>query len=255
MRVAMATSAGTPGEDNEDFVAAVPGAVVLLDGAGIRGAEAICRHGTAWYTHRLGGALIGRLSRGDGRPLADLLTEAILEVTDAHRDTCDVEDPSSPQSTVALFRIDGENADFAVLADSTLVLEPTGGPPHVVTDPREVACRRSVEGLSRDEAIRVFRSNRNQPGGYWIAKDDPAAAEHLVGGTWPVADLDGVALLSNGASRIVDRFALTNWHGMIELLADDGPGALIELVRDAEAADPNVVPDDATAVYCSRLGY
>lgn len=249
----MATSPGTSGEDNEDFVAAVPGAVVLLDGAGIRGAEAICRHGTAWYTHRLGGALIGRLSRGDGRPLADLLAEAISEVTDTHRDTCDVEDPSSPQSTVALLRIHGDQADFAVLADSTLVLEPTGSPPHVVTDPREVACRRSVEHLTRAEAIEVFRASRNRPDGYWIAKDDPAAAEHLVAGSWPIADLDGVALLSNGASRLVDRFGLTGWRGALDLLADDGPATLIGLVRDAESADESVVPDDATAAYCTEL--
>jgi hypothetical protein len=251
----MATSPGTPGRENEDFVAAVPGAVVLIDGAGIRGIEEICRHGIAWYARSLGGALLSRLARDDGRPLADLLAEAIEEVTDAHRDTCDVTDPSSPSATVAMLRLHGENADFGVLADSTLVLEPIGGAPHVVHDPREGAWRRSVDGLPRDEAIRVFRANRNQPDGFWVAKDDPAAASHLVGGSWLTADLDGVALLSNGASRIVDRFALTNWRGTLELLADDGPDALISLVRDAEAADGSVVPDDATAVYCSRLAY
>ena len=57
----MATSAGEAGRPNEDFAGAVPGAAVLLDGAGIPGTESICSHGVAWYTHRLGGALLGRL--------------------------------------------------------------------------------------------------------------------------------------------------------------------------------------------------
>ena len=63
MRVARLPAPGKPGWPNEDFVAAVPTAAVLLDGAGIAGTESICRHGVAWYTHRLGGVLLGRLSR------------------------------------------------------------------------------------------------------------------------------------------------------------------------------------------------
>lgn len=62
--VMMATSAGHAGRSNEDFVGAVPAAAVLLDGAGIPGAESICHHGVAWYTHRLGGALLGLLLPG-----------------------------------------------------------------------------------------------------------------------------------------------------------------------------------------------
>ena len=34
----------------------------LVDGAGITGAEDLCRHGTAWYAHRLGTTLLARLS-------------------------------------------------------------------------------------------------------------------------------------------------------------------------------------------------
>lgn len=41
MDVSMATSAGHPGHENEDFAGAVPGAAVLLDGAGIHGTESI----------------------------------------------------------------------------------------------------------------------------------------------------------------------------------------------------------------------
>ena len=93
----MRTSAGHSDRPNEDFVGSVAGAVALLDGAGIRGTESICRHGVAWYTHRLGGALLGRLSRDDGRDLAAILAESIDDVAADHRVTCDIGDPSSPQ--------------------------------------------------------------------------------------------------------------------------------------------------------------
>lgn len=105
MRVVMATSAGTPGQPNEDFVGAVASAVVLLDGAGIRGVEPICCHGVAWYTHSLGGALLGRLSRGDGQDLVDILSEAIDEIAGRHRATCDISNPSSPQATVMILQV------------------------------------------------------------------------------------------------------------------------------------------------------
>jgi hypothetical protein len=47
MKIVTATSPGHVGRPNEDFVGDVPGAVVLLDGAGIPGTETICRHGVA----------------------------------------------------------------------------------------------------------------------------------------------------------------------------------------------------------------
>lgn len=50
MKVMMASNPGHVGQPNEDFVGAVPGAVVLLDGAGIPGTDSICRHGVAWYS-------------------------------------------------------------------------------------------------------------------------------------------------------------------------------------------------------------
>ncbi|MEU7588420.1 hypothetical protein AB0A95_19270 [Micromonospora sp. NPDC049230] len=45
MHVSLATSAGRADRPNEDFVGAVPGAVVLLDGAGIPEAGSLCHHG------------------------------------------------------------------------------------------------------------------------------------------------------------------------------------------------------------------
>lgn len=273
MNVSMATSAGhsdEPGHQNEDFVGAVPGAVVLLDGAGIPGTESICRHGVAWYTHRLGGLLLGRLSRGDAADLATALADAISQIAGEHRDTCDIANPSSPQATVAMFRFDGARADYLLLADSWAVLDRVAGGPHAITDEREVSNRREcvapLAGLARgtpdyervrDGCIEALRARRNQPGGYWIAKDDPHAAAEAVTGSLPLRELTGAALLSNGASRIVSPYELADWPGVLRLLASDGPGEIIRRVREAESGAPRTdawnLPDDATVAYATRL--
>jgi hypothetical protein len=268
MHVCMATSAGHSGQANEDFVGAVPGAVALLDGAGIPGTESICSHGVAWYTHRLGGALLGRLSRDDGQDLASILATAIDEIAADHRTTCDITNPSSPQATVAIVRAHQGRLDYLLLADSFLVLDQVFDGPQVITDEREVAARRIclapledvVMGTPeydhiRDSCVEALQARRNQPGGYWIAKDDPSAAEEAVAGTRLLDDLDGVALLSNGASRIVSPYGLTDWPGVLELLGARGPAEIIGRVRQAEARNsqsPNIgVPDDATVAHCT----
>jgi hypothetical protein len=51
VRVTMASAAARTGRTNEDSVGATATAAVLIDGAGIPGTEAICRHGVAWCTH------------------------------------------------------------------------------------------------------------------------------------------------------------------------------------------------------------
>ena len=85
-----------------------------------------------------------------------------------------------------------------------------------------------------DEARTVFRSKRNQPGGFWVAKDDgPAAAAEALTGSRPVTELGGAALLSNGASRVVDRFGLLDWAQV----PSQDPASLIRLVREAERAE------------------
>jgi hypothetical protein len=266
----MATSAGRSGQPNDDFAGTVPGAVVLLDGAGIPGTESICSHGVVWYTHRLGGALLGRLSRDDGHDLATILAAAIGEIADDHRDTCDITNPSSPQATVAIVRARRGSLDYLLLADCFLILDHRRDGPQVITDEREVTARRicsaPLDGIPkgtpeyeriRDSCVMAMRSRRNQPGGYWIAKDDPRAAHEAVTGSRPVHDHDGVALLSNGASRIVSPYGLADWPGVLKILRADGPDELIRRVRHAEARMSNrsnaQVPDDATALHWTHL--
>jgi len=260
--VLTATSPGHDDRPNEDFVGSAPGVVVLLDGAGIPGAEEICRHGVAWYSHTLGATILDRLTRRSD--LASALADSIEHVAGLHRDTCDLTNPSSPQATVAMLRFADGRADYLVLADAYVALAPVAAGPRVITDPREVDVRRECSvpllGLSAGTpdyqralpaVVAALRARRNQPGGYWIAKDDPSAATEAVTGSASVDDLAAAALLSNGASRIVDPYGLADWRGVFELLRTGGPDTLLQRVREAEReAVGSLTADDATVAYC-----
>lgn len=258
----MATSPGH-GRPNEDFVGAVPGAVVLIDGAGIPGTEAICHHGVAWYSHTLGTTLLGLLSRQPDLDLAPALAEAISRVADLHRETCDLANPSSPQATVAAVRFHADRVEHLVLADAFVVLDPPESGPQVVTDPREVdvrdECASALRGLAPGSpeyervlpaVITAIRARRNQPGGYWVAKDDPRAATEAVTGSTAVASLTGAAVLSNGASRFVDPYRLGEWRDVVDLLRAKGPDEIVRRVRAAEGSGSDIYsPDDASVAY------
>ncbi|MET7365870.1 integrase [Streptomyces sp. NPDC005566] len=262
MRVSMTSAEARAGRVNEDFTGAVPTAAVLIDGAGIPGSESTCRHGVAWYADRLGGRLLGLLSLVRDRSLPVLLAEAIEQVTGDHRDTCDVADPISPSATVAILRVSDGLIEYLVLGDSFLVLDRADGAPLVVSDPREVIISRSFlpaleaapDGSEEyHRVLRDLRANRNRPGGFWVAKDDPRAADEALTGSCPIHELTAAALLSNGASRIVDRFGLTDWPGVMALLASNGPAEIVRRVRQAEDRHA-VAADDATIAYCTGLG-
>ncbi|MFJ6852730.1 integrase [Streptomyces sp. NPDC091271] len=261
MRVTMTSGAARPGHVNEDFTGAVPTAAVLVDGAGIPGTESICRHGVAWYATRLGGSILGLLSLAGEPGLPGLLAAAIEQVTDDHRDTCDVADPVSPSAAVALLRVSEGIAEYLVLGDAVLVLDTAEGAPLVVSDPREVVISRSyrsaLEATAEDSGayhriLRDLRANRNRPGGFWVAKDDPRAADEAVTGSCPVSGLSGAALLSNGAGRLVDLFRLADWPEVMAVLASNGPAEIIRRVRQAEARHA-VAADDATVAHCTDL--
>jgi hypothetical protein len=64
-----------------------------------------------------------------------------------------------------------------------------------------------------------------------------------------------VTLLSDGATRLVDKFALVDWPGLLAVLDSTGPEGLIRRVREVEDSDPDgrhwprsKARDDATAL-------
>jgi hypothetical protein len=238
MRVSWATEPGSPDRPNEDFVAAAPGVVVVLDGCSLPlGTDLGCLHGTAWYARRLGTRLLTRLlddqavpvAGRDGDPLRAALAQSISEVASAHSGTCDLRHPNTPAATVVVLRVRGDAVEYLVLADSSLVLH-TVGRLEVVTKPM----------------ARTY------------AASHPAAAERAITGVVPLTGLRRAALLTDGATRLADLFGLNDWRELVHLLEEYGPSALIERTREAELTDPDgrrwprgKRHDDATVAFCT----
>ncbi|GGO62596.1 hypothetical protein GCM10012289_07630 [Nonomuraea cavernae] len=259
-----------PDRENEDFVGATPDAVVVLDGAGHPARlQTGCVHSVAWYTRMLGSSLLGMLAVND-RPLADMLAESIKTVASLHSSSCDLAHPGSPSATVLLLRRTPDSLDWLVLADSVLVLDMhTTAEPMVISDNRleSVAdgLRTRLDSLptgssdheqERYAFVEALLRHRNRDGGYWVASADPQAAENALTGSVPTDAVRATALLSDGASRLVDLFGLASWRRLLDILENEGPAELINQVRTAEGTDPHgarwprsKAHDDATVAY------
>ncbi|RKE07451.1 protein phosphatase 2C domain-containing protein [Catellatospora citrea] len=258
MRVSIASEPATPGAVNLDWAGAFPRLAVVLDGL-TESPQTGCVHGTAWYVARLGARLLRRL---DGpTPLADGLALAIEEVAAEHP-RCDLRHPGSPGSTVSIVRQTPQGAEYLVLADSPVVLDAADGPVAVVDDSWKALATPHLAAAAdrgtRDDLARFItdqQSQRNTPGGYWIARTEPEAAAHALTGTVP--DVHGAVLASDGAALLVTDYARLDWRGYLDLAYREGPAGIITSTRAAEHTDPDrtrwprqKVSDDATAAVC-----
>jgi hypothetical protein len=249
MRITYATEPA-PGAVNEDYVAAGPDWAVVLDGATApAGVDSGCVHDVPWLVHRLAAALAARLAGEPGGSLADVLAAAIKHVCAAHADTCDLANPDSPSSTVALARWGGGRLECLVLADSPIAVRLRDGSLQLVTDDR-------LAGLPGGPpyTLGLVRSLRNRPGGFWVASTSQAAAYEAVTATFATGEVDTVALLTDGVTRLVDDFGHT-WPGLLDGLRTAGPHGMIDRVREAERAKTTSHGkrhDDATALVIAR---
>jgi Protein phosphatase 2C len=246
MRYIAYATESAPGCRNEDYVVAGPSWVVLLDGATApSGVESGCSHGVSWLVERLAAALVAGIA-GSERALDDVVAEAISEVCDAHGTTCDLTNPDSPSSTVAIVREREGHLDYLALADSPIILDTARGIQPVIDDRTAHLPSYTPEGV---------RSCRNQPDGFWVASTNPEAGFHAMRGSVAVHDVRRIALLTDGAARYVERFHLGDWRQLIDMLDEHGPGELIRRVRQAEEIETESersgkrgkLQDDATA--------
>jgi hypothetical protein len=230
---------------NEDLVLSGPDFVVVLDGATAgKGIDSGCRHTVAWLVQRLGRQLALPLLTGSTAPLTDLLADAIAAVGGEHAGTCDLTNPDSPSSTVAMIRVGSDSVEHLVLADSPIVMRSRAGRMSVHSDDR-------IDMLP-EYTFEAVRRLRNQLGGFWVASTEPKAAYEAVTGTTDRAEIELVAVLSDGASRYVERYGHT-WDDLLDVLTTDGPRELVDRVwAYDEAAHPDSFRgkryDDATAV-------
>uniref|UniRef100_UPI000CD58C77 protein phosphatase 2C domain-containing protein n=2 Tax=unclassified Streptomyces TaxID=2593676 RepID=UPI000CD58C77 len=257
-----ASEPGDPARPNEDFVAAaVPaggegGALVVLDGVTPPDGPDGCRHGVPWFVSRLGGALLERATAGRGQPLSECLVQAIDGTARAHRHTCDLSHPRTPQATVVVCRWGRRDVDHLVLSDSALLLAGPDGSVSAVLDTALDTARAAVRNAPPGTRAAGLEKLRNAPGGFHTAAADPAAAGHAVTGRHPRAEVAGLAALTDGVGRWHEVFGLGGWPELYALLAGGGPAAAIEAVRAAERRDPegSAFPrgkrhDDATAAH------
>lgn len=269
MRTTISTEPGSIEIPNEDYVAATPTCIVVLDGLSAPTELGTgCQHGTPWYVHNLAAAILSEQARTPEQPLTKCLGAAIETVSTLHSGTCDLSHPGTPSSTVAIFRRTPSDYDWLVLADTTIILDTTKAI-RVITDDRveKVATDAASAALqhptgSSEHSARVAqlvaqqRAVRNRPNGYWVAAATPEAAEHAVVGSTPHETLKRVVIVTDGVSRLVE-WNLQTWHQLLETATTSGPHTLIRRVREAEASDPNGErwprykrSDDATAAVC-----
>jgi hypothetical protein len=273
MQVTLASRRSPDATSNEDFIAATAGCVVVIDGASVPPELGTgCAHGTAWFARRLGTHLLGLLTSQPDHSPADNLTQAITDVAALHADTCDLDHPGTPSATVAILREQPDTIDYLVLGDTTILLEqPTGI--RAITDDRlenvasvqhdamhQQATGSAAHDRSFAQLVTEQRRHRNHPDGFWVASTDPAAAQHALTDTVPRGGLQRAAVLSDGATRLVDRFGLLDWPSFLDVLAEQGPDAIIQQVRAAEASDPDgrrwprgKRHDDASAAFCQLV--
>src|SRR5699024_11449970 len=78
--------------------------VDVLDGLSTSEGVGGCHHGTPWYVKHLGEQLLARGSASTSLSLREALRSSIEHVASEHRATCDLANPGTPSSTVALIR-------------------------------------------------------------------------------------------------------------------------------------------------------
>jgi hypothetical protein len=249
MQVTWASQAGGK-RPNEDYAVTGPDWAVVLDGATAPpDTDSGCIHDVCWLVRQLAAAVAARMPAA-ALSLADLLAEAITDVRRAHSGTCDLANPDSPASTVAMCRVNGSTLEYLSLADSAVLHARPGHAAEVFLDERT-----GDPPGGRPRPNEVARLLRNQPGGFWVASTSPEAAYEAVRGTCDLADDSSVLLLTDGVTRLADFYGQT-WDCLAAMAAAHGPGSLITAVRQLEDDQPprhGKQHDDATAIHMTGL--
>ncbi|MFE6337412.1 protein phosphatase 2C domain-containing protein [Streptomyces sp. NPDC057798] len=258
MRTELVSEPGDAARPNEDFASVgLPasgqgGAVVVLDGVTPPRGATGCLHSVPWFTARLGGALTELTVSLPDVPLAEALSLALARTAKAHRGTCDLSHPRTPQATVVMARWSPETVEYLILSDSALLVESPDGTLTPYLDDRLSLLPRSA--LATDEMIDA--GLRNKEGGFFTAAADPSVASRAVTGSLPRAEVRALAALTDGATRWVDTFAAGEWSDLFDVVRKEGAQSLVDQVRALELADADraflrrgKTHDDATVVF------
>ena len=250
MQISCASEAA-PGQVNEDYAICGPNWATVLDGATApRGVDSGCIHNIPWLVHQLAATLSTKMLLDEAFPLTDMLAAAIEDTCSAHANTCDLQNPDSPSTTVSIIRISSDTLEYLTLGDSPIALWRPDNQITVLKDDRTD----HLPG-GRPYTVELVRSRRNKPGGFWVASTEPKAAYHAVTGNVPLTPGIEVGLFTDGATRLIDVYGY-DWAGFFASLRDLGPARVINRVRDAERNKPHPYGkryDDATVVHVSDI--
>lgn len=244
MQISYVCQASPDAATNEDFLLASERFVIVLDGATASGLPNGCAHDVAWLASRLGGQLAAVLIAQPDLALREVLRQGIINTRALHPE-CDLTNPNSPSSTVAIVREHGGILDCLALADSPVVVETHSGEIIEVNDDRTS----HLPAYDRDSLMQL----RNTDEGFWVASTKPEAADRAVIASVPVADVRRFALVTDGVSRLVERYGWS-WLQILDALEKQGPACAVQAVREAEiATEPGTYRgkrhDDVTAAF------
>ena len=205
-----------PMEESADKIFVTPNAVIMLDGAS---AFVPVPVSASVYADDLGRRIAQALTAAPDADLAGLLADAIK----ATADHLDLTPGESPSSTVTIAREHAGQLDLLVLGDNTVIL-----PGEIITDdridrldlePRRKYRERLAAGSGFDDEHRALlrelqtqqAQHRNQPGGYWIAETDLAAAHRAIAVSRATVATGWVFLATDGAYNTMKHLGLTTW--------------------------------------------
>jgi hypothetical protein len=237
---------------NEDLHLVADTWALVLDGI-TRYPDDGCVHDVPWYVGNLAESIADRIA--GPLALAEVLAAAIAAVNDRHAATCDLANPVSPGATVGLVRW-GAELEWLLLGDCTIAWRDRDGKSRIETDDRLEHVPSPPSGPGRYPVDYVARV-RNREGGYWVAATDPGAAAMARNGAADLAPIADLLLCTDGLTRLTERYG-HSWPDVLDLAADRGVGALLDLVREEEAGDPRPARkrhDDATAVHLRFPGF
>ncbi|MGA5819860.1 protein phosphatase 2C domain-containing protein [Kitasatospora sp. NPDC094028] len=249
-----ATAASPGAKANDDALVVGADFAIVLDGASAGSGETGCCHTVAWYSHQLAARLAALLTGGADLTLTEVLRRALTELVADHGTTCDMDNPDSPSSTVAIARVRAGVLEVLSLADSPIAVVRVDGTVRVVVDERTTRLPSYTEQARREL--------RNTDDGFWVASTRPEAADRAVTETLPLDQVTSFTLFSDGASRLAERYDWS-WVDLLALLRTAKPSHVIKLTREAERnTDParlGIGPgqlrgkkhDDATLVHCT----
>lgn len=231
---------------NDDFVLAAERFVIVLDGATEpAGVDSGCVHDVPWLVAHLGANLATVLAQEPRVPLTDALRQGIVATMCDHGGKCDLRNPDSPSSTVAVLRCTADAVDYLVLGDSAVVVEHGDAGLTVAHDDRTA----HLSDYTREGVSRL----RNSDEGFWVASNRPDAADKALVGSIPLGDVTRAGLMTDGVTRLVERYG-RSWLDLLEGMEKYGPRQLVADVRAEELAAPDAyrgkLHDDVTAVFC-----